>query len=91
MLKVKNLMEDSVSSMLDDVLKRYPRCCNCDQCKMDIMAIALNNLPPRYVSTDRGDVIARSGSMDFSVRAKVIEERAKAIAIVEEHPRHERS
>ena len=86
--KVVNLMEEQVAHKMDSIMRRYPKCCQCDQCRRDIMAIALNHLKPRYVSTERGGAIARTDSMDFQHAVKIIEEIVKAIELVQEKPRH---
>jgi competence protein ComFB len=89
--KVENLMEEMVVQFMDSVLKNYPHCCRCSQCRRDIAAIALNNLTPRYVSTAKGSAIVRTGSMDVQYKAQIVEEIAKAIEIVQNQPRHPRA
>ena len=51
-MELKNYMEDYVVSKLDEVLAQYPNCCSCDDCKRDIAILALNHLPPKYISTE---------------------------------------
>jgi len=48
-VELRNLMEDVVNHALEDV-KKYYDFCSCDQCRMDICALALNKIPPRYVA-----------------------------------------
>ncbi|MFZ2538675.1 MAG: late competence development ComFB family protein, partial [Oscillospiraceae bacterium] len=43
-----NIIEKAVSDNLDSVLDRF-KCCKCDRCKKDIIALSLNSLPPKYV------------------------------------------
>ncbi|EJU28364.1 late competence development protein ComFB [Selenomonas sp. CM52] len=52
------------------------------------MALALNHLPPKYVSTHKGDLFARIATMDPVDKAFIIQEIAKAIQIVHKMPRH---
>ncbi|MHC1750360.1 MAG: late competence development ComFB family protein [Cellulosilyticaceae bacterium] len=52
-------MENLVLYELDEVLRSYS-VCRCDKCRSDIMAIALNLLPPMYVSTDKGETLLRA-------------------------------
>ncbi len=52
------------------------------------MALALNHLPPKYVSTHKGDLFARIAAMDPVDKAFIIQEIAKAIQIVRKMPRH---
>lgn len=43
-----NVMEKAVGDSLESVLDRF-KCCKCDRCKKDIIALSLNALPPKYV------------------------------------------
>ena len=87
-MELKNYMEDFVLQKLDSVLKLYPDCCDCPRCRQDIAILALNHLPPKYVSTDKGGIFARLEQMSISCDIEVLEEVAQAIEIVSEHPRH---
>ena len=69
-----NVMEELVRDTLEIVLKGY-NCCKCEKCRKDMMALALNNLPPHYSVTKKGDVISRTaflletqGSTDLLAR-----------------------
>ena len=88
-MELKNYMEDFVLQKLDGVLKLYPDCCDCPQCRRDIAILALNHLPPKYVSTDKGGIFARVEQMSINYDIEILEQIAKAIEIVSEHPRHE--
>ncbi|MCL0067357.1 late competence development ComFB family protein [Peptococcaceae bacterium] len=50
-----------VRQYLDSILKEYKKnnlnMCTCELCKQDIIAIALNNLSTRYVTTEKGRII----------------------------------
>ena len=87
-MPIKNTMEEFVKQNIDDVLRMCPDCCTCEKCKEDIMALALNHLPPKYVSTHKGDLLARIAAMDPVDKAFIIQEIAKAIQIVRKMPRH---
>ena len=88
-MELKNYMEDYVVSKLDEVLAQYPNCCSCDDCKRDIAILALNHLPPKYISTEKGQIFARVESMGSQYEVETIKQIADAIAIVQAHPRHE--
>ncbi|MDF2963445.1 MAG: competence protein ComFB [Paenibacillus sp.] len=78
-MNVHNLMEDIVKSCLKDLLQHQPQVGNLDEkLQSDIIAIALNKLPPRYVSTDRGEVIAKT-QLRSQVETDVYRELANAI------------
>ena len=48
-LEYHNLMEDIVLQEVDAIMRSGGGCC-CDICKTDVVAYALNHLPPHYVS-----------------------------------------
>lgn len=90
-MEIKNRMEDVVINTLDTILKKYPNCCTCEQCKKDIVVFALNHLPPKYVSTHKGDVFVRLEETYTDNTIKVIEEIIKAIELVSRHPNHKKA
>lgn len=49
---IKNFMEEAVIETLDSVLKDLD-VCKCDKCKLDIIALTLNNLPAKYYNTEK--------------------------------------
>jgi len=89
-MQLKNLMEDVVLEKLEPVLKQYPACCQCDQCRRDIAMIALNHLPARYFSTEKGEILSRVQIVSQEFEAEVIQKIVEAIKIVNAHPRHEK-
>ncbi|MBR1553749.1 MAG: late competence development ComFB family protein [Schwartzia sp.] len=82
-------MEMLVLDKLDTVLAQYPDCCKCDRCRQDIAILALNHLPPRYISSAKGSVFMKVNSMTTENSIEVIEQIAKAVEIVQKNPRHE--
>lgn len=87
-MELKNYMEDYVISKLNEVMLQYPDCCQCESCKMDIANLALNHLPPKYVSTEKGRVFARVECMESALAVEALKQIDAAIAIVQAHPRH---
>jgi len=81
-------MEDVVQYLLPDVLKRYPEFCKCQQCMSDIKALALNNLPPKYVATPLGEVYSRVNELSTQFEADALKTLIEAIEKVSKHPRH---
>ncbi|SHE51547.1 competence protein ComFB [Caldanaerobius fijiensis DSM 17918] len=88
MLKVKNCMEDLVFEMIDGIIKDID-VCKCDKCKMDIAALALNNLKPHYVVTPIGEVYTKVNILKQQFEADIISEIVKAAQYVAENPRHD--
>lgn len=87
-MELKNYMEDIVAQKLESILKRYPDCCSCEKCRRDIMSLSLNHLPPRYISTDKGNLYARIELLSITYDSDIVEKIAKAIVVVSKNPRH---
>ena len=79
-----NIMERLVLEKLDDAFSKF-RCCRCDKCKKDVVAIALNHLPPQYILSDPDDI----DSLAEKYRSQdIYAALIKAILQVKTHPRH---
>lgn len=82
-----NVMESIVDEKLDQMLKEE-NCCKCERCLEDMKAMALNQLPAKYVSTRNGELFSklnslmRQNSIDINVAVSY------AIKIVSERPSH---
>jgi len=90
-----NVMEDFVFDAIDAVMPNHPEMCKCQDCMLDVAAIALNSLPPRYclgkfaapargVHRLRHYVPEKEKDMVERARSAV----ATAMATVKEHPNH---
>lgn len=84
-----NVTEEIVFKRLDDMLKGRGDLCPCEQCRMDVAALALNHLQPRYVVTERGAVFSKLSGLDIQISADVIRELTRALAKVAANPRHD--
>lgn len=85
----KNILEDLIVYKLDELIDTTG-VCKCDRCRNDIIAISLNKLPSRYVSSSGGDIMARMQSMDDQMQANITASILKAIEVVKSKPHHER-
>ncbi|WP_130807152.1 late competence development ComFB family protein [Senegalia massiliensis] len=84
-----NFMEAEAKYHLKEVLNKYPNACKCEECKNDILAIALNNLPPKYISRSIGEVSSKLNSqLEGQFPADILRELTKAAEIVTRNPRH---
>ena len=81
-MNLKNLKEKQVMDVIDKILKNRDDVCKCNKCKLDIAAIALNNLKPKYVVTEKGSLYAKSNILDYQSDVDLIKEVTKAIEIV---------
>ncbi|GAB6180964.1 hypothetical protein JCM14036_22830 [Desulfotomaculum defluvii] len=89
---IKNYTELAVEDMLDDVLNKYaeknPGTCTCARCRLDIMAITLNNLPTRYVVTDKGGIYTKVDIEQIGGKAQIVAAIINSIKAVQKNPRH---
>ncbi|MBO9542373.1 late competence development ComFB family protein [bacterium] len=88
---LRNLMEDQVEAVLSELLLRSPSACACDRCRIDMMAFALNNLPPRYVVDESGALGGYLEATTASLRADVEYCVSWAIQMISARPRHARA
>lgn len=87
-MKLHNHMEDLVLSYVDKLLPQFDSVCNCEKCRLDIAALALNNLPGMYSVTEIGEVYSKIKEMETQYVADVTKEITKAIEIVSIRPEH---
>ena len=89
-LKLVNVTEEIVRGLVSFLLHgtEYQTFCHCQECEMDIVAIALNALPPKYVVTAE----ARDRAFGHLNTSESIEQINKqiihAIHVVGRNPRH---
>ncbi len=88
MYKIKNYMEDVVISTSEDILKLMD-ICKCEKCKADITAIALNELPPKYVVTAIGELYTKVNELEQQFSVDVQTAIIKAALIVGKNPKHD--
>lgn len=86
-LQIKNYMEECVMHLVEDVMKAN-NMCTCERCKMDVMAIALNNLPTKYIVTKSGEMYLKLAALQSQFNVDVITELTKAVQIVKANQRH---
>jgi len=86
--KLVNVTEFVVNGMVNDLMQKEGMC-TCDQCRLDVIAIALNNLPPKYVVTGHGKAI-EAYRLQGQLQNKVVMYQAllQAAQLVKEKPRH---
>ena len=84
----RNVMEMLVDQKLDEMWDTLD-CCKCDRCRMDIIAYALNQLPPKYVVTKEGELYARLCELNNEHEIEVLIALTKAIKTVKDKPKHE--
>lgn len=87
-MEFKNYMEEVVTLISDDLLAKEKDACKCARCRLDIAALALNNLPPKYAVTDIGRARTKLEATKTQFQIDIIKELTKAIDKVSKNPRH---
>jgi competence protein ComFB len=90
---VWNYMEEIVRNCVSSILNNNPAyagVCRCEQCIDDIMAKALNNLKPYYITTKKGEVYAEYSSLETQHQAEVIREVINAVEFVTNNSSHQK-
>jgi competence protein ComFB len=84
-----NKMEEAVKQMTDEMLAVQGKSrCGCQRCRLDIMALALNTLPPKYVVTSIGNAVTNVDLSSSQWKANVTMAVCNAIETVNSRPRH---
>ncbi len=83
-MKLENANYERVTLVMEHILLEYPQFCKCTRCRMDLMAIALNNLPPKYFVAPLPTNIEDLASSWFTVEVAV----RKALNRVLRYPHH---
>jgi len=82
-----NLFEEFVETELNILLSRYLDLCRCSQCRTDIVALALQQLPAYYVTGTRGTLTAKSVIWTRYTQ-EIMAAVTKSINIVYKRPRN---
>ncbi|MCG8400391.1 MAG: late competence development ComFB family protein [Firmicutes bacterium] len=80
-----NVMEQLIINIVEDMIAEG-KMCTCARCKLDVAAIALNNLPPVYVVTTEGESIKSNMSQ---YRVDALRMVSRAMEVVRKLPHHQ--
>ncbi|AEG59852.1 late competence development ComFB family protein [Desulforamulus ruminis] len=82
-----NVMEQIVDCKLKGLME-LSKMCTCERCRADVRALALNDLPPRYVVTRVGEVMTQCELLTLQRQINITISIMRAIKIVSQNPRH---
>ena len=83
-----NAMEELVEEEFDRSKKSLD-CCQCDRCRNDIIAYALNKLPTKYVVTHEGALYSKVDTVvHVQLQTDIISALTQGAGIVKASPRH---
>jgi len=83
MMEIRNLMEDAVKAVVDELFESErgtPRLgyCTCDQCRLDVDCYVLNRVKPEYIVSSRGLAYSEREGLEK------VQRRADVISLVKE-------
>ncbi len=87
MEKYHNVMETLVVNKLNELWGTLD-CCKCEKCRNDIIACTLNQMSPKYVATEEGELYVRLCILSTEHEFEIVKAIATSIRIVTEHPKH---
>ena len=85
-MAIINMTEKIVDARINAYIPKSG-CCDCEMCIEDIKCVSLNKLPPKYVSTPKGELFSK---VDQTVRQNTVDVDIavmNAIEFVRDHPR----
>lgn len=86
--KVHNVMEDLIQTEINENIDNLG-ICPCPICRNDLMTLTLNNVKAKYVSTDKGAIITKAGSLaSREERIKLLAEITHYAQLIKGKPRH---
>ena len=91
-MQIVNFMEETVKRSLDDLLlePNYKELRLDEKARLDVLAYALNHLPPKYVVTERGHLFTRVEEMRQQFQTDILVALSKAIEKVKTNPQKEK-
>ena len=85
--QLRNYTQEAVEAYLDKWFEQAD-VCHCETCRLDVMAIMMNNLKPMYVVTDKGALFAQLDDFDPQYKIDFMTIMSQAAATVSKGPRH---
>lgn len=82
-----NVMEEIVIRQVKKAIADLGGC-GCDICVSDAAALALNEIPPRYVTTQKGALLESLDSATYDHSTDTLVAVTKAVMRVMKSPRH---
>ncbi|MDR1193533.1 MAG: late competence development ComFB family protein [Peptococcaceae bacterium] len=85
---LRNSYEEMVRIRTKEIMSRMDMCC-CEKCYLDVCALVLNQLQPRYVTTEKGSLIAKLPEMSKRKELEMTVLISRAAKMVRDHPSHD--
>ena len=82
-----NVCEQIVRALAPEYIERF-HVCSCDRCFIDVVALTLTNLPPKYVVVEQAETTPLIDYYSRKFQTQVMAELVKACLTVQKNPRH---
>ena len=82
-----NVCEQIVRALAPEYIERF-HVCSCDRCFIDVVALTLTNLPPKYVVVEKAETMPLIDYYSRKFQTQVMAEMVKACLTVQKNPRH---
>jgi len=82
-----NVVEELVKTKVPPITESLSMCV-CSKCVNDVLAVALNHLPPKYVVTRQGQLFAKLHSYESQYAADIMSAVTKACVKIKSDPKH---
>ncbi len=82
-----NVMQILVEQQADKYIKMFGLC-TCPRCKSDVMALALNSLPPQYMVMRPSELQIQTDMISNRHSSEIIAQMMRVCTIILENPRH---
>ncbi|TDX52499.1 late competence development ComFB family protein [Orenia marismortui] len=91
--RLNNFLEDIILEKINELLKddSFADACTCEQCLLDIASYTLNQLPAKYTTSDKGNVMARLKDFEEQSQVDLNLVVIKAIKKISKNPSHSSS
>lgn len=87
-MELINFTLKRIEDLLEKILQDYPDICKCERCRLDIIAMAANQLKPHYVVSEKGQVFAKTNILSQQSQTDVLSEVILAVGKVSKNPHH---
>lgn len=88
-LSIMNVMEPIVSNLFEtNYIKTQALKCDCEKCRIDIVLLTLNHVPPHYTSSQAGEAYIKAIYLNPQLQTDILKEITQAVKIIEEKPNH---
>jgi competence protein ComFB len=82
-----NCFEDIVIQKTREIVSKIDMC-QCEKCFLDICALVLNQIPPKYVTTTKGNLMAKLPALSPKKEQEMMILITKCARMVQEKPFH---